>query len=63
MYLKIREQRRLKNMSLRTLAQKSAIPKSTLSKIENNQKDIRLSELIKISKALDVKFITLIYED
>lgn len=52
--LKIRDYRKLKNLSQEQLGRKIGISGSYLSDLENNKFDIKLSILLKISDVLDV---------
>lgn len=52
--LKIRDYRKLKNLSQQQLAWKIGISRSYLADLENNKFDIKLSILLKISDELDV---------
>lgn len=51
---KIRKDRLLQNMSLRELARKSGVSKSTLSDIENNKTNPTMTTLEKIADALEI---------
>ena len=52
--LKIKKIRMKKGIKQTELARKIGVSKSTLSELENNKYDIRLSKLIKISDVLEV---------
>lgn len=52
--LKIKEIRIKKGIKQRDLADEIGIKKSTLSELENNKYEIKLSTLIKISDVLEV---------
>lgn len=52
--LKIKEIRIKKGIKQRDLADEIGIKKSTLSELENNKYEIKLSTLIRISDVLDV---------
>lgn len=51
----IRNIRLKKNMTLETLAKISKVSKGNLSKVERGAGDVKLSTLLKIAEALDVK--------
>jgi len=51
---KVKELRRVKNMSQLELSEKADLSLNTISKFEINQKQINLQTLIKIANALDV---------
>lgn len=59
---KIKNIRKLKNMSLRELAQITGLSKTTLSDLENNSKNPSLETLQKVSKALGTPLAELISE-
>lgn len=54
MKILLRQVRNEKGISLRSLSQKSSISFQQLSKIENQNVDIKLSTLCKIARALKV---------
>ncbi len=61
MHVRIWQNRNEKRMSLRMLAKKTGISKSTINNIENGKTDVTIIQLEKIAKALNVK-ITELFE-
>lgn len=52
--IKVWEVRVKKKLTLRQLSKLTGITKSTLSNIENNKVDPKLSQLVKIAKVLNI---------
>lgn len=52
----LRAERNRRNLSQEELAEMADLQRQHISKIENGQIDIRISTLIPILKALDIKF-------
>lgn len=54
---RLKEVREKKKMTTQELAERSQISRVTISKIENNRvTDVKTGTLLKLAKALDVKF-------
>ena len=49
----LKEARKRKGLSQRALSQRSSLPQSQISKIENGAVDLRVSSLIELARALD----------
>ena len=60
--MKISQIRYTRHISVETLAKRSGVSQSTITRIENNMEDPRLSTLVAIAKALHVR-ITDLYEE
>ena len=60
--MKISQIRYARHISVETLAKRSGVSQSTITRIENNMEDPRLSTLVAIAKALHVH-ITDLYEE
>ncbi len=52
----LRAERNRRNLSQEELAEMAKLQRQHISKIENKQIDVRISTLIPILKALDIKF-------
>ncbi len=52
----LRAERNRRNLSQEELAEMSDLQRQHISKIENGQIDVRVSTLVPILKALDIKF-------
>lgn len=52
----LRAERNRRNLSQEELAEMAELQRQHISKIENGQIDVRISTLIPILKALDIKF-------
>ena len=63
MKIRIWDVRNEKGMSIRELAEKAHVPRSTLSRIENEENPPRLDVLEKIAIALDVRISDLYESD
>ena len=63
MKIRIWDVRNEKGMSIRELAEKAHVPRSTLSRIENEENSPRLDVLEKIAIALDVRISDLYESD
>lgn len=63
MKIRIWDVRNEKGMSIRELAEKAHVPRSTLSRIENEKNPPRLDVLEKIAIALDVRISDLYESD
>ncbi len=51
----LKEARKRKGLSQRALSQRSSLPQSQISKIENGAVDLRVSSLIELARALDLE--------
>jgi len=60
---RIKSLRRENNMSLRTLAEKTGLSKTTLGDLENNAKNPSLETVQKIATAFDISLSDLLNED
>ncbi|GJL95669.1 MAG: XRE family transcriptional regulator [Hyphococcus sp.] len=56
----LKRRRRAKKWSLKVLSEKSGIPVSTLSKVENGLMSLRIEKLLAVSNALDVDVMQLV---
>jgi transcriptional regulator with XRE-family HTH domain len=56
----LKRRRRAKKWSLKTLSEKSGIPVSTLSKVENGLMSLKIEKLLAVSNALDVDVLQLV---
>ena len=63
MKIRIWDERSAKGMSIRELAEKAHVPRSTLSRIENEEISPRIDVLKKIAIALDVRISDLYESD
>lgn len=55
LYDRLREARIAKQLSQRQLSKLAGVPQAHISKIENNQVDLRFSSLIALANALDLE--------
>lgn len=54
---RIKDARRRKGLSQRELSERSGVPQSHISRIENGAVDLRLSSLIELARTLDVELL------
>src|SRR6056297_2266404 len=58
--LRIKTYRRDKKWSLKELSEKSEVPVSTLSKVENGQMSLNIEKLMRVCTALDIDIMQLV---
>lgn len=54
---RIRDARKKKGLSQRELSERSGVPQSHISRIENGAVDLRLSSLIELARTLDMELL------